>query len=308
VSPPRIPSPPHHLTSTHFPSPKRNLAILLCSPATPSILEEFHSTDRLQSTLLVSIWELGEVVGPLVVAPLCELYGRLPVYHVSNVLFIIFNVIAALSKNMEMLIAMRFWLGMSVASTVINPCIVGDMFPEKNRGNALSIMGVSDTPGAALASMNDELGGILKNCVSFSDRCTLLTVLCLCVVDNTLHRARSRTFYRRRCIRGVGVALDLLAHSHHRQPLTAALLRHVPGDVPGPHLRTQGLSPAQENRKPAPTLEVRFRERGPAEIENHVESDHATAQAAHLFSRSAASGRVCCGGDELVLCHYNFAP
>lgn len=43
---------------------------------------------------------------------------------------------------MGMLIAMRFLLGMSVASTVVNPCIVGDMFREEQRGKALSVMGI----------------------------------------------------------------------------------------------------------------------------------------------------------------------
>ncbi|KAF2203998.1 polyamine transporter 1 [Delitschia confertaspora ATCC 74209] len=119
-----------------------NLAILLCAPATSYILEEFHSTSKLEGTLLVSIWELGEVIGPLIVAPLTEIYGRLPVYHTANVLFIIFSIAAAKSTSMGTLIAMRFLLGLSVASTVINPCIVGDMFREEHRGRALSTMGM----------------------------------------------------------------------------------------------------------------------------------------------------------------------
>jgi MFS family permease len=120
----------------------RNLAILLCAPATSDILAEFHSTDRLASTLLVSIWELGEVVGPLAVGPLTEAYGRLPVYHTFNVAFIVFSIVAARSTSMGMLIVMRFLLGLSVASTVINPCIVADMFREQHRGKAMSIMGM----------------------------------------------------------------------------------------------------------------------------------------------------------------------
>ena len=63
------------------------------------------------------------------IAPLAE-YGRLPTYHAANILFIVFTVAAAKSSNMGMLIAMRFFLGVTVASTVINPCIVGDMFYE----------------------------------------------------------------------------------------------------------------------------------------------------------------------------------
>lgn len=119
----------------------RNLAILMCAPATSYILEEFNSTSKLQSTLLVSIWELGEVVGPLFIAPLSE-YGRIPTYHAANILFIVFTIAAAKSSSMGMLIALRFFLGVTVASTVINPCIVGDMFHEDVRGKAMSAMGM----------------------------------------------------------------------------------------------------------------------------------------------------------------------
>ncbi|KAF2800436.1 fluconazole resistance protein 1 [Melanomma pulvis-pyrius CBS 109.77] len=119
-----------------------NLAILMCAPATSQILKELHSTNKLHATILVSIWELGEVVGPFLLAPLSEIYGRLPVFHSFNIMFILFAVGAALSKNMETLIAMRFFLGLSVASTILNPCIVGDMFREEERGRALGIMGM----------------------------------------------------------------------------------------------------------------------------------------------------------------------
>lgn len=121
---------------------RRNLAILMCAPATPQVLAEFHSSSQLESTILVSIWELGEVFGPLIVAPLSEISGRLPVYHTANFMFIIFSIAAAKSTNINMLIAFRFFLGLSVASTTLNPCIVGDMFKQKNRGRALAVMGM----------------------------------------------------------------------------------------------------------------------------------------------------------------------
>lgn len=113
----------------------------MCAPATSYILEEFQTSNKLQATLLVSIWELGEVVGPLIIAPLSESFGRLPVYHTANIMFIICTIAAAESTSMSMLIAMRFLLGLSVASTVINPCIVGDMFREEERGKAMGLMG-----------------------------------------------------------------------------------------------------------------------------------------------------------------------
>lgn len=53
----------------------------MCAPATSYILKEFHTTNQLYATILVSIWELGEVVGPFLIGPLSEIYGRLPVFH-----------------------------------------------------------------------------------------------------------------------------------------------------------------------------------------------------------------------------------
>ena len=115
----------------------------MCAPSTPSILVEFNSNNHLESTLLVSIWELGEVVGPLIIGPLSEVYGRLPVYHVANILFIVCSAIAAESRSINMLIAFRFLLGLTVASTTLNSCIVGDLFAQEKRGRAIAVMGMT---------------------------------------------------------------------------------------------------------------------------------------------------------------------
>jgi len=131
----------------------------MCAPATPRILDEFHSDSQLQSTILVSIWELGEVVGPLVVGPLSEIYGRLPVYHIANILFVLFSVAAAGSRNMDMLMAFRFLLGFTVASTTLNSSIVGDMFRPEHRGRALTVMGM--TPFIAPV-LGPTVGGFLS--------------------------------------------------------------------------------------------------------------------------------------------------
>jgi MFS family permease len=115
----------------------------MCAPATPHILEEFHSDDQLKATLLFSIWELVEVFGPLLIGPLSEMYGRLPIYHAANVTFIVFSAIAAESRSIDMLIGCRFVLGLFVASTVLNPSIVGDLFKTESRGRAMAVMGMT---------------------------------------------------------------------------------------------------------------------------------------------------------------------
>lgn len=88
----------------------------------------------------MSIWELGETVGPLIVAPLSEIYGRLYIFHISNVLFVIFVVATALSTNIQMLVAFRFLSGLSVACITLNPSIVGDLFVTEQRGRAMSLI------------------------------------------------------------------------------------------------------------------------------------------------------------------------
>ena len=93
--------------------------------------------------MLVSVWELGEVIGPLVVGPLSEITGRLPVFHTANILFILFSIGAAESRNLNMLIAFRFLSGLAVASTTLNSCIVSDMFKQEERGRAISVMGMT---------------------------------------------------------------------------------------------------------------------------------------------------------------------
>lgn len=128
----------------------RNLSTLMCAPAAPLILRDFSSTDQLYETLLVSIWELGEAFGPLLIAPVSEMYGRAPVYHSANVLFCNFSIASALSKNLNMLIVFRFFNGITVAFVVLNPSIIGDMIITEQRGSAMSILTLSPLLGPVL--------------------------------------------------------------------------------------------------------------------------------------------------------------
>lgn len=87
----------------------------------------------------MSIWELGEGIGPFLVAPLSELYGRLPVYHAGNVLFILCSTASALSTNISMLVAFRFLNGLAITSLTLGPTIVADLFRKEERGSAMAI-------------------------------------------------------------------------------------------------------------------------------------------------------------------------
>ena len=124
-----------------------NLATLMCAPAAPLILKDFGSSNLMYGNFLVSVWELGEAFGPLVLAPLSELYGRSPIYHCANIGFIIFSIAGALSVNLNMLIAFRFLNGVTVASVTLGPSIVGDLFITEERATAMAIMNLAPLLG-----------------------------------------------------------------------------------------------------------------------------------------------------------------
>ncbi|TGO21872.1 hypothetical protein BPAE_0196g00130 [Botrytis paeoniae] len=115
-----------------------NLGTITIVPAVTRVMEGFHVTNELYLTLLASIWELGEVFGPSLVGPLSEIYGRMPVYHVGNILFILCLTGGALSPNMSTVHAYRFsfsmWTGRLLGSS-----IVGDLFRNEDRGTAMSV-------------------------------------------------------------------------------------------------------------------------------------------------------------------------
>ncbi len=105
------------------------------------------------SILLVTIWELGEAAGPLLIAPLSETHGRYAVMSGANALFVLASVLAATSTSVPRLVAARALNGLAVAGNVLNPAIVGDMFPAEQRGAALSLLFLAPLVGGAFGPM-----------------------------------------------------------------------------------------------------------------------------------------------------------
>jgi MFS family permease len=102
------------------------------------------------SALLVTIWELGEAAGPLLIAPLSEVFGRYPVMNGCNIGFIAASILAVCSQNSKIFIAARMLTGLTVASNVLNPAIIGDMFESDQRGSAMSLVMLAPLIGGAI--------------------------------------------------------------------------------------------------------------------------------------------------------------
>ncbi|PYH43484.1 MFS general substrate transporter, partial [Aspergillus saccharolyticus JOP 1030-1] len=123
------------------------LCTIIAAPVSPQILTFFHSNNLLYRTLLVTIWELGEIFAPLVWGPLSEIYGRRWILHGANLLFIGCLAGTAWSTNIQLLIAFRFLSGLATACIPLGPGIVKDLFAKDQRGRAMSLMSLTSVVG-----------------------------------------------------------------------------------------------------------------------------------------------------------------
>ena len=133
------------------------MATLTCTPAVPQILADFNSNNQAYSTFLVSVWELGEGVGPFFIGPLSEHFGRLPVWHSCNTLFALCSVACALSDSISMLIAFRFLNGLVLGSITLSPTIISDIFRPEERAMAMSIAAMTPMVGPACGPLIGSL-------------------------------------------------------------------------------------------------------------------------------------------------------
>lgn len=148
------------------------------APSTAAVLTEFQSTNADIGTFLVSIYLVGYAFGPLFIAPLSELYGRLPVYHVSTFGFIVFNLGCARSTNIPMLLVFRVLSGMAGCTPLtLGPGSISDMFKQEERGR---IMALWTLPIMLGPTMGPIVGGYLSEAVGWRwDFWFLMIVVCV---------------------------------------------------------------------------------------------------------------------------------
>ncbi len=124
------------------------------APGVPAIMREFNEPSATAATFLVSIYILGFAFGPLAIAPLSEIYGRRNLYIIGNIFFVILTVCTALSKNMAMLLAFRFLMGLSGAVPItIGSGSIADIMPIEKRGRAMSTWSLGPLLGPCIGPL-----------------------------------------------------------------------------------------------------------------------------------------------------------
>ncbi|KAB8278378.1 major facilitator superfamily domain-containing protein [Aspergillus minisclerotigenes] len=151
------------------------LASSIFAPGVVELAHEFHEENQLLTTIVVSIFVLGLAFGPLLAAPISEMYGRWICYTVFNILYTIFTVACGVSTNISMLIVFRFFAGATgSAPLTIGGGTVADLFPMHQRGLALSFV----TLGQAVApAIGPVAGGFLTQNLGWRWVFWLLTIV-----------------------------------------------------------------------------------------------------------------------------------
>lgn len=111
-------------------------------------MREFNSDSEELAAFVVSVYVLGFAAGPLLFAPLSEIYGRTIVYHICNIGFIGFMLGCALAPTLNTLIVFRFLSGVFGACPITNGGgSIADMIPQQRRGAAMAIFSIGPLLG-----------------------------------------------------------------------------------------------------------------------------------------------------------------
>lgn len=148
------------------------------APGVPQLMQEFKSSNKELASFVVSVYILGFAVGPMVIAPMSELYGRKKLYQFCNVLFCAFTIVCGESVNLGMLLAFRFWAGCAgVAPLTIGAGSIGDLMAAEERGGAMAIF-----------SLGPLLGPIIGESFHCKQVATVIDFLKDQLLVATLHR------------------------------------------------------------------------------------------------------------------------
>ena len=105
----------------------------IIAPASDVIAENFDIQTSFRKQLNFSIIRLAYVIGPLILAPLSEVYGRSLIFQASNVFFLIFNFVNGFADTEGEFLAFHFLSGLGAcAPLTIGGSVLSDLWrPEE---------------------------------------------------------------------------------------------------------------------------------------------------------------------------------
>ncbi|SMR43714.1 unnamed protein product [Zymoseptoria tritici ST99CH_3D1] len=164
-------------------------------PALVDIARDFNSTATVVN-LSVAFYMLSMSIFPLWWSSFSETLGRRTIYVVSFGLFLVFNVLSAVSTSIGMFIAMRVLSGGAAASVqAVGAGTIADVWEVKERGRAMGIFYLGPLCGPLLSPI---LGGVLAQTLGWRSAqwflaifAVLLFILIVLLLPETLRQRKS---------------------------------------------------------------------------------------------------------------------
>ncbi|KAL4977176.1 major facilitator superfamily domain-containing protein [Aspergillus desertorum] len=125
------------------------LASSMFAPGIQGVMTEFHSTDTMLASFVVSVFILGYVVGPL---------------HACNVLFLVLTVACAVAKTLSQLIVFRLAGVAGVCPITIGSGTIADMIPQEKRAGIMAVWALGPILGPVVGPV---AGGFLAEAESW---------------------------------------------------------------------------------------------------------------------------------------------
>ncbi|GJN92393.1 hypothetical protein Rhopal_005423-T1 [Rhodotorula paludigena] len=114
------------------------LSSSLITGGLPEMAEHYHVSEEVVS-LVVCVFVVGFGLGPLILSPLSEMYGRRIVYVVSVGLYFILTLPGCLTDSLAVMIIFRFFAGCCISGVMCNAAgSIGDLYSVNERGNMMA--------------------------------------------------------------------------------------------------------------------------------------------------------------------------
>lgn len=132
------------VTSMSADSLHRPFASSVFASAIPGLTREFEATEPYLSSFVLSIYVLGYAIGPLLISPLSELFGRVPLYHLCNTPFSISAFLCGTTVHSLVILAFARLFASIGSSSVfaLAPSSIADMFPLEKRGAIIALVAI----------------------------------------------------------------------------------------------------------------------------------------------------------------------
>ncbi|KAF8887590.1 multidrug resistance protein 4 [Infundibulicybe gibba] len=139
------------------------LASSMMAPGLPEIARQYNITSLTVTALTLSIFLLTFALGPLILAPLSEMYGRTWVLHIGNLFSIAFNLGCAFAPTTGSLIGFRLLSGLSGSAPIAcGGGSIGDLFSERDRASAMAVYSLGPLIGPVVGPI---AGGFIAQTV-----------------------------------------------------------------------------------------------------------------------------------------------